>query len=220
MSGYNVSDHRQRLGFDGEPLLVDRPIPGDQPPGGPERVGAGEIAVGATGPGFGSAQHVRVVGTDGSNVNALTDDNGGFNFEENGNSRYINENTTYSILVTKDGLAKLADLGLVKDDETMGLTLEGATLGTPYYIPPEQATGECLIYEEQFRTHVYGSVEHGPEWALLDRWTAAFGDIEGPLRRVAGRSGRGRHYHESSRLASRAIEQPSLEGQVINNLKA
>ncbi len=41
--------------------------------------------------------------------------------------------------------------------------------------PPEQATGECLIYEEQFRTHVYGSVEQGPGWALLDRWTAAFG---------------------------------------------
>lgn len=41
--------------------------------------------------------------------------------------------------------------------------------------PPEQATGECLVYEEQFRTHVYGAVEHGPELALLDGWRAAFG---------------------------------------------
>lgn len=41
--------------------------------------------------------------------------------------------------------------------------------------PPEQATGECLIYEEQFRTHVYGEVEHSPATALLDNFTAAAG---------------------------------------------
>lgn len=41
--------------------------------------------------------------------------------------------------------------------------------------PPEQATGECLIYEEQFRTHVYGSVQHTPAWALLDNWRFAAG---------------------------------------------
>lgn len=41
--------------------------------------------------------------------------------------------------------------------------------------PPEQATGECLVYDEQFRTHIYGEVEQSPGAALLDRYTAAAG---------------------------------------------
>ncbi|MCB9527440.1 MAG: TonB-dependent receptor [Myxococcales bacterium] len=41
--------------------------------------------------------------------------------------------------------------------------------------PPEQATGECLTFDEQFRTHVYGEVEHAPGAALLDAFTAALG---------------------------------------------
>lgn len=41
--------------------------------------------------------------------------------------------------------------------------------------PPEQATGECLVFEEQFRTHVYGAVEHTPGWAGLAGWRAALG---------------------------------------------
>ena len=56
--------------------------------------------------------------------------------------------------------------------------------------PPEQATGECLTYEEQFRTHVYGSVEHAPAWALLDRWSAALGFQRQHQRYVLGRPDR------------------------------
>lgn len=41
--------------------------------------------------------------------------------------------------------------------------------------PPEQATGECLIFEEQFRTHVYAAIEHAPETAALYAWRAAAG---------------------------------------------
>ena len=52
-----------------------------------------------------------------------------------------------NILVTIDGVAKLADLGLAKqlDDERsitgdngMGLTMQGVALGSPAYMPPEQ----------------------------------------------------------------------------------
>jgi hypothetical protein len=46
-----------------------------------------------------------VVGTNGSNFSAMTDDNGGFSFAENGKDRYIKENTTYSILAEKEGLS-------------------------------------------------------------------------------------------------------------------
>jgi serine/threonine protein kinase len=44
-----------------------------------------------------------------------------------------------NIMVTDDGKAKLADLGLVKDTETMAdLTRPGSGLGTPNFMAPEQ----------------------------------------------------------------------------------
>ncbi len=44
-----------------------------------------------------------------------------------------------NILVTNDGVAKLADLGLVKETETdLNLTRTGRGLGTPHFMAPEQ----------------------------------------------------------------------------------
>jgi serine/threonine protein kinase len=58
-----------------------------------------------------------------------------------------------NILVTADGQAKLADLGLVKEVETdLNLTRTGRGLGTPHFMAPEQfrnaknATVQCDIY--------------------------------------------------------------------------
>jgi serine/threonine protein kinase len=58
-----------------------------------------------------------------------------------------------NILVTPDGQAKLADLGLVKEIETdLNLTRTGRGLGTPHFMAPEQfrnaknATIQCDIY--------------------------------------------------------------------------
>lgn len=45
-----------------------------------------------------------------------------------------------NILVTKNGAVKLADLGLAKaTDEDQSMTQSGTGLGTPLYMPPEQA---------------------------------------------------------------------------------
>ena len=58
-----------------------------------------------------------------------------------------------NILVTVDGVAKLADLGLVKETETdLNLTKTGRGLGTPHFMAPEQfrnaknADIRCDIY--------------------------------------------------------------------------
>jgi serine/threonine protein kinase len=58
-----------------------------------------------------------------------------------------------NILITKDGQAKLTDLGLVKDFEAdLNLTRTGRGLGTPHYMAPEQfrnakkADVRCDIY--------------------------------------------------------------------------
>ena len=45
-----------------------------------------------------------------------------------------------NILVTDKGLVKVSDMGLAKAmDEDMSMTQSGTGLGTPYYMPPEQA---------------------------------------------------------------------------------
>jgi serine/threonine protein kinase len=58
-----------------------------------------------------------------------------------------------NILVTRDGVAKLTDLGLVKDiDAEMNLTRTGKGLGTPHFMAPEQfrnaknADVRCDVY--------------------------------------------------------------------------
>lgn len=73
---------------------------------------------------------ISVVGTNGSNFSALTDENGGFAFVESGKDRYIKENTSYSILAEKEGYL------VVKDQiTTVGLT-ESTTFVKEYFLEP------------------------------------------------------------------------------------
>jgi serine/threonine-protein kinase len=58
-----------------------------------------------------------------------------------------------NILITRQGVVKIADLGMVKEfDEEMALTQTGHGVGTPWYMPLEQARnaketdGRCDIY--------------------------------------------------------------------------
>jgi len=60
-----------------------------------------------------------------------------------------------NIMLTRDGTAKILDLGLSKNIEEAELsfkTVSGAVLGTPHYISPEQAQGEKKI---DGRTDIY-----------------------------------------------------------------
>ena len=48
-----------------------------------------------------------------------------------------------NIFLSGDGDVKLGDLGLAKMvDQTQGLTVTGVSMGTPYYVSPEQAEGK------------------------------------------------------------------------------
>ncbi len=73
---------------------------------------------------------VSVVGTNGSNFSALTDENGGFSFIESGKDRYIKEETSYSILAEKEGYL------VVKDQITTVGVKESTTFVKEYFLEP------------------------------------------------------------------------------------
>lgn len=59
-----------------------------------------------------------------------------------------------NIMITKDGIIKLCDLGLAKFLESdASLTQTGRAVGTPHYLSPEQARGEMDI---DIRSDIYG----------------------------------------------------------------
>lgn len=47
-----------------------------------------------------------------------------------------------NIMLTENGVPKVADFGLAKQFDEQGRTVSGAILGTPYYMSPEQAAGQ------------------------------------------------------------------------------
>jgi predicted Ser/Thr protein kinase len=49
----------------------------------------------------------------------------------------------HNILISKDGIVKVADFGLAKDeDANRSISEPGVVMGTPYYMSPEQARGD------------------------------------------------------------------------------
>jgi serine/threonine protein kinase len=104
-----------------------------------------------------------------------------------------------NILVTNDGIAKLADLGLVKETETdLNLTRTGRGLGTPHFMAPEQfrnaknADIRCDIYSlgatlYQMVTGELPFRSNGP----LDAWMKKIqNDLVPPRQLVPGLSER------------------------------
>jgi serine/threonine protein kinase len=59
-----------------------------------------------------------------------------------------------NIMLTKEGVAKLADMGLARHTRDAGAALEeaGKAFGTPYYIAPEQVLGSPNV---DFRADIY-----------------------------------------------------------------
>ena len=59
-----------------------------------------------------------------------------------------------NIMITKDGTAKLADMGLAREasDVEAALAEKGRAYGTPYYISPEQVKG---VEDVDFRADIY-----------------------------------------------------------------
>ncbi|MGD0088376.1 MAG: protein kinase [Planctomycetota bacterium] len=60
-----------------------------------------------------------------------------------------------NIIVTAEGVAKLTDMGLAIDTETMGrrrITRAGIAMGTPFYLSPEQIEGKT---EADIRADIY-----------------------------------------------------------------
>lgn len=78
-----------------------------------------------------SSSFVRVAGTDGSSFQTMTDDNGGFYFAENGEERYINDDVTYSIVVSKG-----EDYLVAKDQITTVELGESTTFIKEFFMQP------------------------------------------------------------------------------------
>ncbi|MBL4849380.1 MAG: protein kinase, partial [Planctomycetes bacterium] len=60
----------------------------------------------------------------------------------------------HNVILRQDGTPILTDFGLAKDVEAEGVTVNGQMLGTPSYMPPEQAGGELETVDR--RADVYG----------------------------------------------------------------
>ena len=87
---------------------------------------------------------ITMVGTDGSNVSTMTDENGGFSFAENGSEHYIKENTSYSILAEAEGYL------VVKDQvTTVGLN-ESTTFVKEYFLQPASKDVVIKLPEVQY----------------------------------------------------------------------
>jgi peptidoglycan-associated lipoprotein len=100
---------------------------------------------------------ISVVGTDGSNFSALTDDNGGFEFAESGTDRFIKESTSYSILAEADGYL------VVKDQvTTVGLS-ESTTFVKEYFLQPARPDIVINLPEVQYDLGKYALRPEGKD---------------------------------------------------------
>lgn len=88
--------------------------------------------------------YVKVAGSDGSSYEAITDENGAFLFDQNGEERYVNPNVNYSIEVGK------TEYLVAKDNiSTVGLDDESTTFVKEFFIQ-STAVDEIEFPEVQY----------------------------------------------------------------------
>lgn len=63
-----------------------------------------------------------------------------------------------NVLVDEEGNARLTDFGLAKMSKGSDLTEKGTTLGTPNYMPPEQARGHVDEVDERSDVYALGAI--------------------------------------------------------------
>jgi len=63
-----------------------------------------------------------------------------------------------NVLFTTDAMAKIADFGLARRLDGSGMTREGAVLGTPSYMAPEQATGDPTAIGPRTDVYALGAI--------------------------------------------------------------
>jgi len=96
-----------------------------------------------------------------------------------------------NILIRSDGVVKLCDLGLAREQADTGFTMVGAKLGTPKYMSPEQVEGSKSI---DGRADVYslgatayhlltGEVPHSAPTGTMIMRAQMFGTIQ-PIKQV------------------------------------
>jgi len=99
-----------------------------------------------------------------------------------------------NILIRSDGVVKLCDLGLAREQADTGFTMVGARLGTPKYMSPEQVEGSKSI---DGRADVYslgatayhlltGTVPHSAPTGTMIMRAQMFGTIQ-PIKQVLPR---------------------------------
>jgi serine/threonine-protein kinase len=96
-----------------------------------------------------------------------------------------------NILIRSDGVVKLCDLGLAREQADVGFTMVGAKLGTPKYMSPEQVEGSKSI---DGRADVYslgatayhlltGTVPHSAPTGTMIMRAQLFGTIQ-PVKQI------------------------------------
>lgn len=98
---------------------------------------------------------VEVVGTDGSSFSAISDEAGGFNFEENGSKRFINENVTYTVRASKQ------DYLIVKDQVTTVGLEESTTFVKEYFMQYTSPDKIIALPEVQYEFGKYALTDAG-----------------------------------------------------------
>jgi eukaryotic-like serine/threonine-protein kinase len=132
-----------------------------------------------------------------------------------------------NILVTLEGVAKLADLGLVKEMETdLNLTKTGRGLGTPHFMAPEQfrnaksANARCDIYSLGATLYqmVTGELPFGRSNGPLEAWMKKVQNDLTPPRKLAPELSERLDWAIRRAMASQADHRPASCREFVEDL--